>query len=126
MKRMNAIRAQGRRAIHAATRAVTHAAILAEKTITTAADIMEDRSREDNLKYEPYKIHFIAPYSKETASRCSGAVSFSSVSIFTYDTLLQAVLRNEARSDCFLPFPSAHDSKLPLLQTAVWQRPSVH
>ena len=82
MKRMNATRAQDRRAIHAATLAVTRAAILAEKTTTTAADIMEDRSREDNLKYEPYKIHFIAPYSKETASRCLGAVSFSSVSIY--------------------------------------------
>ena len=125
MKRMNAIRAQGRRAIHAATLAVTHAAIHVEKTII-AADTMDDRCREDSLKYKPYKIHFIAPYSKETASRCLDAVSFSLVSIFTYDTLLQAVLRNEARSDCFLPFPSAHDSKLPLPQTSVWQRPSVH
>lgn len=62
MKRMNAIRAQDRRAIHAAILAVTHVAILAEKTTTTAADTMEDRSREDNLKYEPYKIHFIAPF----------------------------------------------------------------
>ena len=126
MKRMNAIHAQGRRAIHAATLAVTHAVIHAEKTIIAAADTMDDRSREDSLKYKPYKIHFIAPYLKETASRCLDAVSFSLVSIFTYDTLLQAVLRNEARSDCFLPFPSAHDSKLPLSQTAVWQRPSVH
>lgn len=81
MKRMSAAHAQDRRAVHAATLAVTlavtRAAILAEKTIATAADTTEDLSREDNPKYEPYKIHFIAPYSKETASRCLGAVSFS-------------------------------------------------
>ena len=55
MKRMSAAHAQDRRAVHAATLAVTlavtRAAILAEKTIATAADTTEDLSREDNPKY---------------------------------------------------------------------------